>query len=180
MVSPESRSILLLACLFLESVLIFSDLGTGPSFFSGVLAFHISSSGFPTIQILTLTLKCRHFLFNLYPPCPTRSGTARQKCGSIFCDSLLSTLKSSLSVFCLFVCFGLLVCFCFLGPHLRCMEIPRLRIESEPQLPAIATATTTQDLSCTCDLHHSLWLKFSLISAVWSNTEAPLYDRLVK
>ena len=35
------------------------------------------------------------------------------------------------------------------------MEIPRLGVESELQLPAYLTATTTQDLSHVCDLHHS-------------------------
>ena len=35
------------------------------------------------------------------------------------------------------------------------MEVPRLRVESELQLPAYTTATATQDLSRVCDLHHS-------------------------
>ena len=35
------------------------------------------------------------------------------------------------------------------------MESPRLRVESELQLPAYATATAKQDPSCICDLHHS-------------------------
>ena len=34
------------------------------------------------------------------------------------------------------------------------MEVPRLGVELELQLPAHATATS--DLSCICDLHHSL------------------------
>ena len=42
--------------------------------------------------------------------------------------------------------------FCFLGPHVWHMEIPRLEIESEPQLPAYATATATQYQSCVCNL----------------------------
>ena len=33
------------------------------------------------------------------------------------------------------------------------MEVPRLGVQSELQLPAFATAT--QDSSCVCDLHHS-------------------------
>ena len=45
--------------------------------------------------------------------------------------------------------------FCFLAPHLRHMDVPRLGVESEPQLPACTTATTTQDPSRVCDLHHS-------------------------
>ena len=43
----------------------------------------------------------------------------------------------------------------FLGPHLQHMEVPRLGVQSELQLPAYATVTATQDLSRVCDLHHS-------------------------
>ena len=35
------------------------------------------------------------------------------------------------------------------------MEVPRLGVESELQLPAYTTAIATQDSSCVCDLHHS-------------------------
>ena len=34
--------------------------------------------------------------------------------------------------------------FCLLGPHLRCMEVPRLGVELELQLLAYFTATATQ------------------------------------
>ena len=39
------------------------------------------------------------------------------------------------------------------------MEVPRLGVESELQMPAYTTATVTamQDLSRVCDLHHSSW-----------------------
>ena len=47
------------------------------------------------------------------------------------------------------------VLFCFLGPHLRHMEVPRRGIESEPRLPAYTKATAMPDLSGVCDLHHS-------------------------
>ena len=46
--------------------------------------------------------------------------------------------------------------FCFLGLSLSHMEVPRLKVESELQPPAYATATPT-DPSCICDLHHSSW-----------------------
>ena len=49
-------------------------------------------------------------------------------------------------------------CFCFLGPNLqnlRHMEVPRLRVGLELQLPAYTAATARQDPSCVCDLHHS-------------------------
>ena len=45
--------------------------------------------------------------------------------------------------------------FSFFWPHLWHMEIPRLEIKSELQLPTYATATATGDLRCICDLHHS-------------------------
>ena len=37
------------------------------------------------------------------------------------------------------------------------MEVFRLGVESELQLLAYTTATAMWDLSCICDLHHSLW-----------------------
>ena len=43
----------------------------------------------------------------------------------------------------------------FLGPHPWHIEVPRLGIESELQLPAYATTTATWDLSHVCNLHHS-------------------------
>ena len=43
------------------------------------------------------------------------------------------------------------------GPHPWQMEVPRLGIKSELQLPAYATVTATSDLSCVCNLHHSSW-----------------------
>ena len=39
-----------------------------------------------------------------------------------------------------FVCFLL----SFLGPHPQHMEVPRLGVESEPQLPAYTAATATE------------------------------------
>ena len=44
---------------------------------------------------------------------------------------------------------------CFLVLHLRHMEVPRLGVESELQLPAYTIATAAQDPSCVCDLHRS-------------------------
>ena len=35
------------------------------------------------------------------------------------------------------------------------MEVPRLGVKSELQLPAYTTDTATQDLSCICDLQQS-------------------------
>ena len=35
------------------------------------------------------------------------------------------------------------------------MEVPRLEVQLELQLPAYSTATAVLHLSCICDLHHS-------------------------
>ena len=45
--------------------------------------------------------------------------------------------------------------FCFLGSHSRHMEVPRLGVQSELQLPAYPRATATPDLNHICDLHHN-------------------------
>ena len=41
------------------------------------------------------------------------------------------------------------------GPHLQYIEVPRLGVESELQLPAYTAATATWDPSHVCDLCHS-------------------------
>ena len=49
------------------------------------------------------------------------------------------------------------------------MEVPRLGVKSELQLPAYPTATATGDPSCACDLHPSSqqrWILNPLIE-VW-------------
>ena len=51
--------------------------------------------------------------------------------------------------------FFLVFFFCFLGLHPWHMEVSRLGVESELELPDYATATASQDLSCVCDLHHN-------------------------
>ena len=55
----------------------------------------------------------------------------------------------------LFVFLFCFVLFVFLGPHPGYMEVPRLGVESELQLPACTTATATRDPSRVCGLHHS-------------------------
>ena len=54
-----------------------------------------------------------------------------------------------------FVFFVLFVCLFVLGQHLWHMEVPRLGVELQLQLPAYTTATAAQDPSHICDLHHS-------------------------
>ena len=45
--------------------------------------------------------------------------------------------------------------FGFLWLHPKHMEIPRLGVQLELQLPAYTTDTATPDLSCVCDPHHN-------------------------
>ena len=52
---------------------------------------------------------------------------------------------------CVFLFFFL----CFLGPQPQHMEVPRLGVKLELQLPAYTTATAISDLSRVCDLRHS-------------------------
>ena len=43
----------------------------------------------------------------------------------------------------------------FLGPHLRHIEVPRLEVKLELQLPTYTTATPTPDRSLVCNLNPS-------------------------
>ena len=63
---------------------------------------------------------------------------------------LLNHLKASQTFY--FILF-----FVFLGLHLRHVEVPRLEVELELQLPAYTTATATRDWNCVLNLHHSSW-----------------------
>ena len=51
--------------------------------------------------------------------------------------------------------FYLFIYLVFLGLHLHHMEVPRLGVESELQLPAYTTTTAMRDLSHICNLHCS-------------------------
>ena len=46
------------------------------------------------------------------------------------------------------------------------IEVSRLEVELELQLPAYATATAKWDLSRVCDLHHSSWQLWTLNSMI--------------
>ena len=61
-------------------------------------------------------------------------------------------------IFCV-VCVCVCVCVCtrILGLHLQHMEVPRLGVEQEPQLPAYATAMAMPDPSWVCHLYYSSW-----------------------
>uniref|UniRef100_A0A8D0ZHL9 Uncharacterized protein n=1 Tax=Sus scrofa TaxID=9823 RepID=A0A8D0ZHL9_PIG len=102
---------------------------------------------------------------------------------SIMSSSYSDTFTTSLPIWIPFICFvcliavvrtsntmlnkrvmrmGILVLFqifffFFLGPHPRHMEVPRLGIESELQLPVYATTTATRNPNCIFSLHCSSW-----------------------
>ena len=52
----------------------------------------------------------------------------------------------------------------FLGPYLWPLEVPKLGVKMELQLPAYTTATATWDPSFISDLHHSSRLRWILNS----------------
>ena len=73
-----------------------------------------------------------------------------------YCLKYIESLNLDRSLYFLSL-FIYLFIYCFLGPHPRHMEVPRLVIQLELQLPACTTATATQDPSQVYDLHHSSW-----------------------
>ena len=62
------------------------------------------------------------------------------------------------NVFIPFFAFFFFFFFVFLGLHLQHMEVPKLGVESELQLPTYTIAIARQDPSHVCDLHYSSWL----------------------
>ena len=76
--------------------------------------------------------------------------------GLIVYDSICSHLFIGVFSFLNFLSFFLsfFFFFAFLGVHLQHMEVSRLGVESELQLPAYTTATATRDPSRICNLHH--------------------------
>ena len=77
----------------------------------------------------------RELLLLISPPCN-------------FCDQGLSSVW--------------LYFFVFLGPHRWHMEVPRLGVELELQLPAYTTAAAMLDPNHICDLHHRSWQSWIL------------------
>ena len=77
----------------------------------------------------------------------------------IRCGLVLNVYGFSLAVFFFFFFFFLL-----LGLHLQHMEVPRLRVKSERQLPACSTAIAMQDSGCICNLYCS-WIPSALSKA---------------
>ena len=59
--------------------------------------------------------------------------------------------------FCSNICLIFFFAFFFLGLHTQHMEVPRLGVESELQLPAYTTAIAMPDPSRVFNLHDSSW-----------------------
>ena len=77
--------------------------------------------------------------------------------GSVYSGYSPSSQKSLLKLKRWHLALVSLFLFWFLGPHLQHLEVPRLGVELELQLPAYTTATATPDLSCIFDLYRSSW-----------------------
>ena len=69
---------------------------------------------------------------------------------SFFFFFLSLSLSLSLSLF-----FSFSIFFFLSGLHPQHMEVLRPGLKLELQLPAYTTVTATQNLSCTCNLHHN-------------------------
>ena len=82
---------------------------------------------------------------------------SRQALKGILFGWLVGFLFFILFYFILFIYLFLFIFFAFVGLHQGHMEVPRLRVKSERQLPACTTATARWDLSHVCDLHQSSW-----------------------
>ena len=100
------------------------------------------------LQVWPKLLQRQHRVLNLL----CRKFLAKEILNFVWKLLFLPTLILSLSL--LFYLFYFI--FLFLGPHLQHVEVPRLGVVLELQLPAYTTATTTRDLSHIWDLNRSL------------------------
>ena len=117
-----------------------------------LLELSLSSLNFIISALLISSLSYRPSVFNLH------IAWYFHLCFVVYC--ILFSCEYSL---CNFSIESLLIFFLFfsLGWHSWYMEVPRLGVEAELHLLAYATALTTQDPSCICNLHHSslqLWI----------------------
>ena len=94
----------------------------------------------------------------IFPIHPMRTGVdALIALALVGIHGWFSNAADSQTIFpCLFFSFSFFF-FGFLGPHPQHMEVPRLGVKSQPQLPAYATVTATPDPSHVYNLHHSSW-----------------------
>ena len=98
--------------------------------------------------------------FSVYVTYTCKSGRASSFQFFLVCSCLTLFISLFISFIKIYVSSPLQVLFflnffVFFGPHLQHMEVPRLGVESELQLPAYTTAIATPDLSHICNLYHS-------------------------
>ena len=70
-------------------------------------------------------------------------------------DCILPGLRAAFYLFICLNCVCVCVCVCVLGLYPWHMEVPRLGVELELELPACTTGIAMQDPSCVCNLQHS-------------------------
>ena len=105
-----------------------------------------------TMAIQDLSLLSLSFIWSHFPP--------NSLCSSFTSLFFFFLRRYTLFYLRAFPCASL--SFFFLGPHLWYMEVPRLGVESELQLPTTTTATAMRDLGYICDLCYSLWQRWIL------------------
>ena len=88
-----------------------------------------------------------------YGRCPYGCGAG----GGTVCQSTEFTHWEPVGVLGLYM-FVSFFFFCFLGPHPRHMEVPRLGVQSELELLAYTTVTATRDPSHICDNLQQHWI----------------------
>ena len=116
--------------------------------------FHCATMGTPIIFFPFNFIMSKH-TYNFFQTSLVRSRIA-ERC-RIFLTAGKHIFPPYQENFIIFLFIYLFVCLFiyFLGLHPWHMEVPRLGVDSELQLPICITATATWDLSCICDIYHS-------------------------
>ena len=116
--------------------------------------FHCATMGMPIIFFPFNFIMSKH-AYNFFQTSLVRSRIA-ERC-RIFLTAgkhIFPPYQENFSIF-LFIYLFVCLFIYFLGLHPWHMEVPRLGVDSELQLPIYITATATWDLSCICDIYHS-------------------------
>ena len=108
-------------------------------------AFHLTATSSPHPQTLAIL---KEEASNAQPP--GKAAHIQRLVLRCYLTDSTSFLRESALGFCF-------VLFFFSGLQPRHVEVSRLGVKLELQLPAYATATAMLDLSGVCNLHHSSW-----------------------